>query len=428
VAIDPGIALGVRPMQLKSPIEQQTQILTLRDLQSRQRQSQQAEQQQQAEAQQAERAKAALQRIVQETGGLVKDGQPNEPALKRIGIEIDPAFEVHIRGELAKSLPKPAAPAAPQGLMNVGGRVFDPNTRQMVYEPPEAPAEAQRPQVVSGRLVDPTGKVLYEPPVDTSASDDRKANTERQERAQREAERHNKASEAIARINAGRGGANDSAGLVDAVIENPSLFDQITPTARGEIAAKLRDRGFTGFGKPLSDAAAKHIAETKSALDGLKDLRSVLQENEQYIGPVAGLQAMNPYSAANKAQAKIDLVRQRVGKALEGGVLRKEDEEKYKKILATLRDTPDRAIYKVDELTKTLENDVQRFINEQRLSGRRVNTEAANTAPRPGGLGSDKETAGKKPAPTVGSTVTYNGKRYKVKAIVNGQAELEAAP
>ena len=167
MAIDPGIALGVRPMQLKSPIEQQTQILTLRDLQSRQRQSQQAEQQQQAEAQQAERAKAALQRIVQETGGLVKDGQPNEPALKRIGIEIDPAFEVHIRGELAKSLPKPAAPAAPQGLMNVGGRVFDPNTRQMVYEPPaeEKAAPSMMNVAPGGTVFDPTTqKPVYTAP------------------------------------------------------------------------------------------------------------------------------------------------------------------------------------------------------------------------------------------------------------------------
>ena len=45
-------------------------------------------------------------------------------------------------------------------------------------------------------------------------------------------------------------------------------------------------------------------------------------------------------------QADVDRARQTVGKALGGGVLRKEDEDKYKKILATLNDTPETAVYK----------------------------------------------------------------------------------
>jgi hypothetical protein len=45
------------------------------------------------------------------------------------------------------------------------------------------------------------------------------------------------------------------------------------------------------------------------------------------------MQTVNPWSGSRKVQAEIDRVRQLVGKALEGGVLRKEDEEKYKKIL-----------------------------------------------------------------------------------------------
>jgi hypothetical protein len=175
------------------------------------------------------------------------------------------------------------------------------------------------------------------------------------------------------KVSVSLGGAG-TGGLVDAVIANPSLWDDLTPTVKGQIAPALQAKGFEGFGKALPSAAIKQISDSKTAIDSLNDLRQVLKDNEQYIGPIAGLQALYPYSDARKAQARIDLVRQRVGKALEGGVLRKEDEEKYKKILSTLTDEPSTAIYKVDALIHSIEQDVQNFVTQQRLSGRRVTT------------------------------------------------------
>lgn len=160
--------------------------------------------------------------------------------------------------------------------------------------------------------------------------------------------------------------------LISAVIANPAIFENLTPKAKERLAPKLQSAGFDGFGKSVSESAMGKMAESTSAIESLKDLRKTLTENEQYIGPVAGLAALNPYSEARKAQAKIDLVKQRVGKALEGGVLRKEDEEKYKKILATLSDTPATAIAKVDGIIATLERDAEIFRNQQRAGGRRV--------------------------------------------------------
>ena len=163
--------------------------------------------------------------------------------------------------------------------------------------------------------------------------------------------------------------------LVEAVIENPVLWDSLTPSDKGDIAGDLSSRGFDGFGRPLSDAAIGRITDARAAIASAKDLRAIMNENEQYIGPVAGLAALNPYSEARKVKADVDRVRQRVGKALEGGVLRKEDEEKYKLILATLTDEPSTAIYKIDGLIGNLEKDIELFIEEQTLAGRR--------APRP---------------------------------------------
>ncbi len=131
--------------------------------------------------------------------------------------------------------------------------------------------------------------------------------------------------------------------------------------------------------KQLSDTAVKEITQTESALSSLEDLRMVIQNNLQFVGPIAGLAKFNPWSDARKAQADIDRVRQTVGKALEGGVLRKEDEEKYKKILATLGDTPETALYKIDSLKSTLERDLQNYKETQLSAGRYVESKQEST-------------------------------------------------
>lgn len=167
-------------------------------------------------------------------------------------------------------------------------------------------------------------------------------------------------------------GNNSSASEAATVMRHPELWGQLTANEKLNLAPELEKLGFDSFGKPLSDRAIVEITMTKNALGSLGDLRKVLVENEQFIGPLSGIQSLNPYSDARKAQARIDLVKQRVGKALEGGVLRKEDEEKYKRILATLFDTPSTAISKVDGLISTLERDLNNFTEMQSGSGRNV--------------------------------------------------------
>lgn len=172
-----------------------------------------------------------------------------------------------------------------------------------------------------------------------------------------------------------------AARMVETVIANPAAFDNLPPTIQAEIIPDLAERGFSGFGKPLNESAVKQLSESRAALQSLNDLRQVLKDNEQYIGPLAGFQSYYPYSEGKVAQAKINLVKQRVGKALEGGVLRKEDEDKYKEILATLFDTPATAIAKTDSLIQTLQNDMKVFLDEQKLAGRRVGDRASSAAP-----------------------------------------------
>jgi hypothetical protein len=180
-----------------------------------------------------------------------------------------------------------------------------------------------------------------------------------------------KAKAAAAKPKSG-GAAVGSSRLVDAVMENPLIFDTLTPRVRTEISAELQQRGFKHFGKLMGEGAIDQVAASKSSLSSLDELRKTLQDNQQYIGPIKGLEALNPWSPARVAKQQIDLVRQRVGKALEGGVLRKEDEQKYKSILATLTDTPETALAKVDFLIDNINKDMEIYKNEQRSAGRKT--------------------------------------------------------
>ena len=120
----------------------------------------------------------------------------------------------------------------------------------------------------------------------------------------------------------------------------------------------------------LTDAAITKVTDTRSAIRDVGRLRSAIETSE-LTGPLTGLRAKNPYDTdSRELQAEIDRVRQKVGKALEGGVLRKEDEEKYKKILPTMTDTKEIALKKIEKLEKTLAQDLEDYVYIQSNYGK----------------------------------------------------------
>lgn len=179
-------------------------------------------------------------------------------------------------------------------------------------------------------------------------------------------------------------GANtpeDLDALVEAIIANPALFSQLTPTIRSAVTPKLHARGFTAFGKPMSDTNIKEITQSESAIGGVKDLLEIVRKNPDAIGPIAGIASFNPYSEVRQIKADMDRVRQRVGKALEGGVLRKEDEQKYKYILATVFDVPETAEYKLSQLIKDIERDIGLYKSNLAQGGRAKDLRPGTTVP-----------------------------------------------
>lgn len=176
------------------------------------------------------------------------------------------------------------------------------------------------------------------------------------------------------------GGGGVVSGQTQAIIDNPSLFDDLTNTNKGKVISELQANGYdtSNLGvKGLSDTAISTISQSQKALSDLVDLRQIIVANKGKIGPIKGLEALNPWSEKRKVQADIDRVRQTVGKALEGGVLRKEDEEKYKKILTTITDVPETALYKLDALQTSIQRDLETYKQLQGAGGRSIDTKAS---------------------------------------------------
>jgi hypothetical protein len=124
-----------------------------------------------------------------------------------------------------------------------------------------------------------------------------------------------------------------------------------------------------GGGLQLSDTAIKNVTELQSGIADISTLRNSINESE-FVGPLKGQTAKIPWATGPRTlQAEIDTVRQTVGKAIEGGVLRKEDEEKYKKILPLITDTKEVALNKLSLLETKLNEDLQRYVYAQGAYG-----------------------------------------------------------
>ena len=124
--------------------------------------------------------------------------------------------------------------------------------------------------------------------------------------------------------------------------------------AIGRTPASTREQG-----RPVTSGDAGRIAEFDTALDDLAVLRQTVLPIDPKTGKPATFKSTGTAAAvgagmpnwateltgwgvdAKSRQAVIDRVKQVIGKALEGGVLRKEDEYKYEKILPTIKDVAD---------------------------------------------------------------------------------------
>jgi hypothetical protein len=107
------------------------------------------------------------------------------------------------------------------------------------------------------------------------------------------------------------------------------------------------------------------ISEFKAIPQLLQDLSTSIELNEQIFGRGAGRAAgaitkLYPLDVVDTLEAQISNVRQTVGKLKEGGVLRAEDEVKYRKMLPELTDSPGVAKNKIKLVLREMN---QKYLN-----------------------------------------------------------------
>lgn len=115
--------------------------------------------------------------------------------------------------------------------------------------------------------------------------------------------------------------------------------------------AQQEQRGFKlPPDKVLQVQAGAQIPNTLAEIEG------TLSQNSNLFGPMQGrMGAMNPYDTQSQTvDAQMRSAAQQFGRYMEGGVLRKEDEEKYRKMFPNLTDTPDIAKNKLAIVRKLL--------------------------------------------------------------------------
>jgi len=112
-----------------------------------------------------------------------------------------------------------------------------------------------------------------------------------------------------------------------------------------------------GKPKQLSSAEVRKVQEGEGIPTLLKDVEDVLATSSDVLGPIQGrIAGMNPYNEkAQAVQSQMKAASQAFGRFMEGGVLRKEDEEKYAKMFPGLSDTPETAANKLAIVKRMME-------------------------------------------------------------------------
>jgi hypothetical protein len=172
------------------------------------------------------------------------------------------------------------------------------------------------------------------------------------------------------------GGANAPADnpLVDAIAADPNRYFDLTATDKRKVLPALNARGIS-VGKPLTEKGIQTFSDMESGINSIGETIRAIRDGQNNVGPFAGwLTQKNPWASegGKRLESQIALTRQLVGKALEGGVLRKEDESKYQAILGDIRNTPGAAVEKLGNVQRELESKLTTWEKNQRSAGRSV--------------------------------------------------------
>jgi hypothetical protein len=134
----------------------------------------------------------------------------------------------------------------------------------------------------------------------------------------------------------------------------------ILQSAESRRIAKTNFGTTQGFKEKQSNRLSPNeVIKVQDGYDAYKaasDLKQAMENNMSLFGPLKGrIGSLNPYDEdAQAVNAAIYAAKQSIGKFLEGGVLRAEDEKKYERMLPSLGDAPAVAQSKLDIMFKKM--------------------------------------------------------------------------
>jgi hypothetical protein len=226
---------------------------------------------------------------------------------------------------------------------------------------------------------------------------------------QEETVRHNKAMEDIGRLTFGR----EAAAQQETARHNKAMEDATAKSKSARPVLSSDANRITDI-----DTGIKEADALNAAIAGRTGTGSWVGANlPDFVTNLTGLG-----TESKQRQAIIDRIRQMIGKTLEGGVLRKEDEIKYAKILPTIGDPPDVVATKIAGLRETLQRKRETTLESLDDAGFNVEAFKARGAPQAPATGTSTTTSGAAPSTTapqfkVGDVVSVKGQQIRITAI-----------
>lgn len=150
-------------------------------------------------------------------------------------------------------------------------------------------------------------------------------------------------------------------GIMQRAMSGNASPEELALIGKGKGFTKNEDGTISYVGsdgkRDLSASQAKQLSDAEQLKFVLDPLENLITNQKGLFGPARGrIGEMNPYNIeAQSANAELKRARQIIGSFLEGGVLRKEDEMKYAKMLPQLSDTPEVAKAKLDGVKDLLD-------------------------------------------------------------------------
>lgn len=167
-------------------------------------------------------------------------------------------------------------------------------------------------------------------------------------------------------------GALGAAPTAGAPLSNPDTGTPYMPPAKPsektpaqiEADAKARAMGAAEGAATKEGKKAKlpatTVLELSGAQEAIKQLNNMMTNSKELKkdwGPLNSLRTVNPFDTeAQDFNQLVATTKQVIGKGLEGGVLRKEDEAKYEKILPGFKDTKETRADKAKQLEQMIIN------------------------------------------------------------------------